>query len=138
MTFGKLVSGRLANDLLNERNFWDWAEGRTQLLPAVDVEESENDYVFRAEIPGLKKEDVKISLVDNVLTLAGEKKAEERRQDRTYHRVERTSGSFRRTYSISKPIQADKISAQYKDGVLEITVPKAEEAKPREIEIKVQ
>ena len=75
MTFGK-IAGRHLSDLVSEGNFWDWAEGRTQLLPAVDVEESENDYVFRAELPGLKKEDVKISLADNVLTLSGEKKGE--------------------------------------------------------------
>ncbi|HVM33085.1 MAG TPA: Hsp20/alpha crystallin family protein [bacterium] len=137
MTFGKLAR-RHFDGLLNEGNFWDWAEGRTQLLPAVDVEETEAEYLFKAELPGLRKEDVKISLSDNVLEISGEKRSEERAKDRTYHRVERSYGAFRRTYAISKPIQADKIAARYKDGVLEITVPKAEEAKPREIEIKVQ
>ncbi|HET9870098.1 MAG TPA: Hsp20/alpha crystallin family protein [bacterium] len=137
MSFGQL-SRRHFGDLLSEGNFWDWAEGRTQILPAVDVEETQNEYIFRAELPGVDKDQVKIALADNVLTISGEKRSEERKSDRTYHRVERLAGSFRRTYSLSQPLQADKVSARYKDGVLEITVPKAEEAKPREIQIQVQ
>jgi HSP20 family protein len=137
MTFGHLTRRHLFNELLQERNLWDLAERQAQWVPAVDVEETEKNYIFRAETPGLKKEDVKISVKDNVLTLSGEKKLEERQESRTYHRVERVSGSFQRTYSITEPIQADQISASYKDGLLEIVVPKAEEIKPKEIEIKV-
>jgi len=137
MTFGKLATRSFLDELLQERNLWDLAESRARWLPAVDVEETEKNYVFRAEIPGLKKEDVKISVKDNVLTLSGEKKAEERKDANTYHRVERVYGSFQRTYSITKPIQADRISAGYQNGLLEIVVPKAEEIKPKEIEIQV-
>jgi HSP20 family protein len=137
MTFGHLTRRHLFNELLQERNLWDSAERQALWIPAVDVEETEKNYIFRAETPGLKKEDVKISVKDNVLTLSGEKKSEERQESSTYHRVERGYGSFQRTYSITKPIQADQISANYKDGLLEIVVPKAEEIKPKEIEIKV-
>ena len=84
---------------------------------------------------GLKKEDVKISILDNILTLSGEKKSEEKSENRKYHRSERTYGAFERKYSLASPIQADKVTASFKDGVLEIRVPKAEEAKPKEIQI---
>jgi HSP20 family protein len=104
----------------------------------VDVEESEDAYILKAEMPGLRKEDVKISLSDNVLTLTGEKKSEERSKDKRYHRVERSYGAFQRSFALSAPIQADKVSASFKEGILTVTVPKSEEAKPREIDIRVE
>ncbi len=131
-------------DQLFERVFQDrfdseWKGLGPHWVPAVDVEETENEYLFKAEMPGLKKEDVKISLLDNVLTLTGEKKTEEKKTDKEkkYHRVERSYGSFQRSFALSSPIQGDKISASYRDGILEIVVPKSEESKPKEIDIKV-
>lgn len=136
MKFEKPVGSHL-RDFLIEDGFWDWAEGRSQWVPAVDVEESEKDYVLRAEVPGLKKENIKISLTEKGLSLSGEKKAEAAREGRTVHRAERPFGAFQRTYALAEPIQTDKITAQYKDGILEITVPKAQKEQPQEIEIQV-
>lgn len=132
-------------DQLFERVFQDHLdpEGKgfgSTWVPAVDVEESENEYLFRAEMPGMKKGDVKISLLDNVLTLSGEKKTEEKKLDmnKKYHRVERSYGSFQRSFALSAPVKADAITASYKDGILEIVVPKSEESKPKEIDIQVR
>jgi HSP20 family protein len=118
----------------------DWKGLGNNWVPAVDVEETENEYLFKAERPGIRKEDVKISLLDNVLTLSGEKRTEEKKteKDKKYHRVERTYGTFQRSFALSSPLKSDKISASYKDGILEIVVPKSEEAKPREIDIQVK
>jgi HSP20 family protein len=105
--------------------------------PAVDIEETEADYRLKAELPGLRKEDVKISVEDNVLTLSGERREEKTEKNRKVHRVERSYGSFTRSFSLPSSIAADKVTAAYKDGVLEIVVPKREEARPRQVEIKV-
>ncbi len=132
-------------DQLFERVFEDrwepqWKGIASNWIPAVDVEETENEYLFKAEMPGMKKEDVKISLLDNVLTLTGEKRTEEKKTDKEkkYHRVERSYGAFQRSFALSSPIRAEKISASFKDGILEISVPKSEEAKPKEIDIDVK
>lgn len=106
--------------------------------PAVDIEETEADYRLKAELPGLKKEDVKISVEDNVLTLSGERKEEKSEKNRKVHRLERSYGSFVRSFSLPSSIAADKVTAAYKDGVLEIVVPKKEEAKPRQVDIKIE
>ncbi len=118
----------------------DWRSLGNNWVPAVDVEETENEYVFKAEMPGIKKDDVKISILDNVLTLTGEKRTVEEKTDKEkkYHRVERSYGTFQRSFALSSPIKADKISATYKDGILEIQVPKTEEAKPKEIDIQIR
>jgi HSP20 family protein len=76
-------------------------------------------------------------LADNVLTISGEKKFEEKKDDRKYHRVERSYGAFRRSFTLGAPVQGDRIKASFKDGILEVTLPKSEEAKPREIDIQV-
>lgn len=108
-------------------------------LPAVDIEETENEYRIHAEMPGMKKEDVKVTVVDNVLTISGEKKAEAEQKDekRRLHRSERIFGTFQRSFTLPEPVVADKIAASFKDGVLTVVVPKSEEAKPRKIEVKV-
>ncbi len=105
--------------------------------PAVDIEETDADYRLKAELPGLKKEDVKISVEDNVLTLSGERREEKAEKGRKVHRIERGFGSFFRSFSLPTSIAADKVTASYKDGVLEVVVPKKEEAKPRQVEIKI-
>jgi len=107
------------------------------LAPAVDVEETPDGYVFRADLPGMQPKDVKITMNGDTLTLRGERKREEKKTDDSFHRIERSYGTFERSYTLGAPVRADQVKASYKDGVLEIRVPKAEEAKAREIDVQV-
>jgi HSP20 family protein len=111
-------------------------ETPTLWQPVVDVEEHADGYTLRAELPGMKLEDLKITLVDNQLVIRGEKKREVEKKDANYHRSERVFGAFERVFTLSQAVGADKIEATYRDGVLEVKIPKAEDAKPREIPIK--
>ncbi len=106
--------------------------------PAVDIIENNDTYILKAEIPGMNKDDVKITLENNLLTIRGEKKNEVEKKDGNYHRVERSCGSFERSFTIPGTIKANDIDAQYKDGVLTLTLPKAEDAKPKRIEVNVK
>lgn len=135
-----LYSGveRLFDDFFGVGRDLDLPASMRAWAPAVDIEETEGEYRLKAELPGLKKEDVKISVEDNVLTIAGERKEEKAEKHRKVHRVERSYGSFSRSFSLPASIAADRVSASYKDGVLEIVVPKKEEAKPRQVEIKIE
>ncbi len=108
----------------------------TSWWPRADVVENNEAYVIKAELPGISKNDVKITLHENVLTIKGEKKQEKEEKDRNFHRVERSYGSFERSFTLPSGVKDDKIEAAYKDGILTITLPKAEEAKPKEIEVK--
>ena len=105
--------------------------------PAVDVLESKDSYHIRAELPGMKKEDIKVEVKDGTLTLSGERKSEKLAEDVEYRHVERVDANFWRSFSLPETVKRDGIEATYKDGVLEIRVPKAEEAKPRQIEVSV-
>ncbi len=106
--------------------------------PATDIAEHDDEYVVRLELPGVKKEDVKITMRENVLTIQGEKRQEKETGGESHHRVERVYGSFQRSFTLPTTVKADKIDAEYKDGVLNVTLPKAEEAKPKQIEVKVK
>ena len=112
-------------------------EGSTTWQPVVDVEETPEAYHVRTELPGLRLEDIKITVADNALSIRGEKRREEEKKGATYHRVERVYGSFERSFSLGHAVAADKIEATYRDGVLEVSIPKAEEAKAREIQVKI-
>jgi HSP20 family protein len=104
--------------------------------PAVDIFEAQNhDLVVKAELPAMKKEDIKVSVEQNVLTLEGERKFDEAIAKDQYHRLERASGTFRRSFTLPATIDAARISAAYVDGVLTITIPQREEAKAREVQI---
>jgi HSP20 family protein len=105
--------------------------------PAVDIVEEKDHFVVRAELPGVEKKDVKITIENNVLALRGEKKFEEEKEGKNFHRVERSYGSFYRSFTLPTSVVSNKIEASYADGVLTITIPKSEEAKPKEIEVKV-
>jgi HSP20 family protein len=105
--------------------------------PVVDILESESDLIVRAEIPGVKRDDIDVEVTAESLTIRGERKFDEASKDK-YLRVERAYGPFSRSFSIGVPVQADKAKAAYHDGVLEITVPKAEEVKPKKIEINTE
>lgn len=114
------------------------AEGAEKTwAPVVDILENETDLIVRAELPGIKREDIDIQVTAESLTIRGERKFDEDSEDK-YLRVERTYGPFQRSFSIGVPVQPDKIKAAYRDGVLEIIVPKAEEVKPKKIEINAE
>jgi HSP20 family protein len=104
-------------------------------LPAADITETDDQFEIKAELPGLKKEDVKINLVDNVLTIRGEKKTEQDEKNKYCHRMERIFGSFIRSFSLGTKVDNSKIKAEFKDGVLTLALPKAAESKPRQIEV---
>ncbi|MBI1806486.1 MAG: Hsp20/alpha crystallin family protein [Ignavibacteria bacterium] len=107
-------------------------------MPAVDIIERENDYYIKAELPGVNKNDVRITVQNDVLTIRGEKKNETEKKSDNYRRVERSYGSFERSFTLPTSVKNDKIEASYDNGVLTISLPKAEESKPKEIEVKVK
>jgi HSP20 family protein len=104
-------------------------------MPAMDLVESGDHFVLRADLPGMSEEDVKIEFEDGTLTVSGERKAEHEEKEEGYYRVERAFGSFSRTLTLPTGIDADAVSASFDRGVLEIRIPKPEESKPRRIEI---
>ncbi len=108
------------------------------LMPAVDITERDNDFYIKAELPGVQKNDVKITVQNDILTIRGEKKQEAEKKGENYHRVERAYGSFQRSFTLPASVRSDRIEAAFNDGVLTISLPKAEEAKPKEIEVKVK
>ena len=114
----------------------DWALGGSW-APAVDIFEHEDDIVLKAELPGVDPKDVEIRVENNVLSLRGERKFESEVKREDYHRVERTYGSFSRSFTLPNVVDTEKIEADYKDGVLKVTLPQKEEAKPKQISISV-
>jgi HSP20 family protein len=110
----------------------------TYFAPPVDIAEQENEYVVKMELPGVSKDEVKISLESNILTIKGEKKHEKEEKNKNFQRTERTYGSFQRSFTLPSTVKNDKIDAVFADGVLKITLPKAEEAKPKQIEVKLR
>jgi HSP20 family protein len=107
-------------------------------LPSLNVAETKNELVVKAEVPGMDFKDIDISLSDGVLTIKGEKKQEKEEKEADYHLVERSYGVFTRSIPLPQEVESDKISASYKGGVLKVTLPKSEETKKKEIRIKVE
>ena len=105
--------------------------------PPVDIYENGDNLVLKAELPGINPDDVEIRVEDNTLYLKGERKFEKEVKEQNYHRVERSYGTFTRTFSLPNSIDSDKVAANFKDGVLTLTMPKKEEAKPKTIKINV-
>jgi len=105
-------------------------------MPAVDVHEDEDNLHLKAELPGMKKDDIKISIHEGVLTLSGERKLDEKYKDAEVYRSERCLGRFQRTLTLPTMVNPEKVKATYRDGVLTVLLPKAEESKPKHIEIK--
>jgi len=105
-------------------------------MPPVDIREEEDCFVIQAELPGFQSKDIDIQFENGVLTLAGERRFEKEDQKQNYHRIERAYGRFTRSFTLPSGVQGDKVSAAYKEGILEVLVPKAEESKPRKITIK--
>jgi len=105
--------------------------------PLVDVMEDEDKIVVKADLPGMKKENIDIELTGDTLTIKGERKFEDEEKKDNYVRVERAYGQFMRSFTIGVPVNASEIKASYKDGTLEVTIPKAEEIKPKKVEVAV-
>ena len=126
---------RLVNEFFRGGNGGDGSWRTGAWTPAVDIYESDQALTLKAELPGFSKDDVQIDIKDNVLTLKGERKREHEVKEEQYHRVERVFGAFRRSFVLPALIDADKAEATFKDGVLELKLPKAEEAKPKRIGI---
>jgi HSP20 family protein len=127
-------------DRLFETPLADFNRGTQQFLggwvPAVDLYEDKENVTVRVELPGMKKEDIGLTIHEGVLTISGERKEEEKHKDTQVCRTERFLGRFQRTLTLPSPVLADKVSASYKDGMLTITLPKPEESKPKQIEVK--
>lgn len=107
-----------------------------EFTPAFDVSETEKELIVKAEVPGMDKNDIDISLSDGMLTIKGEKKREREDKHENYHTVERRYGAFSRTMPLPVEVDTDKVDATYKDGVLKITLPKSKTAKSKKIEVK--
>lgn len=107
-------------------------------LPVLDMVDRENEVVIRAELPGIKKEDLHVSVTGNTLTIEGERKMEEEVEEENYYCCERSYGRFYRELALPSNVDREKIASEFKDGVLEIRMPKTEEAKPKEIEVKMK
>jgi HSP20 family protein len=139
-TFGRLSSLRDELDRLFESPFAGLTNA-SQLLsgwtPALDVYEDKENFIVKAELPGMKNEDIDVSLHDGSLSISGERKSETKHKDAEVYRAERFFGRFQRTVTLPAPVAADKVKAQYKDGILTVTLPKTEEAKPKQIDVSV-
>lgn len=124
---------RIFNELFDrsqESNLTPWA-------PAVDIFEGQNELVVKADLPDIKPEELDIRVENNILTIRGERKFEKKVDEKNYLRVERSYGSFARSFSLANTVNAEAIKADYKDGVLTLTIPKREEAKPKQIKVNV-
>jgi HSP20 family protein len=108
-----------------------------QWFPLVDITEDDREYLIKAELPEVKKEEVKVTVENGVLTVSGERRFEKEEKERKYHRVERSYGSFTRSFSVPDDADDSKVSADFKDGILTIRLAKSEKARPRAIEVNV-
>lgn len=130
---------QLSNDLLALSPFkgdQTLESVRGNWFPAIDISEDQNHISVKADLPGLRKEDIQVSLDNNILTIRGERKTEQDKKEKNYHRVERSYGVFERSFNLGSSVDGAKVNAVYNDGVLEITIPKSEAAKPKQIEVK--
>jgi len=125
---------RLFDDLLGESE----EEPSAVWSPRVDVTELDDKFVVTAELPGLAKGDVKVEVKNGILSISGEKRSEQEKKDRNIYMSERCFGKFNRTFQLPDNVSADKIGAEFNNGVLNITLPKLEESKPKQIEIKIK
>ena len=110
--------------------FADWA-------PAMDVQETDKEYLIKADLPDVKKEDVKVGIEDGILSVEGERKQEKEEKGRKFHRIERAYGKFVRRMTVPTDVDATKVAAEFKDGVLNVHLPKSADAKPRMVDVKV-
>lgn len=130
---------QLQNELSNvmnvpniEANF-----GTEEWAPAVDIKETENDFIIHADLPGVQSKDIEVTAENGLLTIKGERESKKEEEKDNYKRIERFSGSFLRRFTLPDSADLEKISAKTKDGVLELSIPKAEKSKPKRIDVKV-
>jgi len=139
-TFAPLSNLRDEIDRLFEAPLAELARS-SQLLsgwtPALDVSEDKDNFYVKAELPGMKREEIELTLHDGSLSISGERKSESKHEEAEIYRAERFFGRFQRTVTLPTPVASDKVKAQYKDGILTVTLPKTEEAKPKHIEVNV-
>jgi HSP20 family protein len=129
---------RLFNDFFTGFPFGDsWVETKESWIPSVDILEKEGNLILRAELPGMTEKEIDLKLEGNVLTLKGERKMENEDHKSTFHRIESYHGSFTRSFRLPETVDTEKINAEYKNGVLTITLPQKPETKPREIPVMV-
>ena len=114
---------------------WETPVSTTAWNPSVDIFENDNEVVIKAELPGMNPKDIDVRLENNVLMLKGERQFEKETKEENYHRIEREYGSFSRSFALPTAVNGDSVTAEYKDGVLKITLPKREETKPKPIKI---
>jgi len=138
--FGRLTDLRDDIDRLFESPLAEWARSSNVLsgwTPALDLFEDKDNLFVKVELPGMKREEIEVSLHEGSLSISGERKSEQKHEDGDVYRAERFFGRFQRTVMLPTPVAADKVKAQYKDGILSITLPKTEEAKPKHIDVNV-
>jgi HSP20 family protein len=109
----------------------------SEWTPTVDISETDREYVIKMELPEVKKEDVKVTVEDGVLTIQGERRMEKEEKGKKYHRVERAYGSFVRSFTVPDQVDESKVTAEFRDGMLNLRLPKSERAKPKAIDVKV-
>lgn len=124
---------RVFNRSLTKSNAWERG-----FSPSIELQDENDHFLVSADVPGLKKEDLNISVEGNLLTLQGERKIQQEKKEKGYQYSEKFYGKFTRVVELPTEIQADKVKAAYKDGVLEITLPKSENAKPKKIDVEVK
>ena len=125
-----LTPARIGNGGEELMTISEWA-------PSVDIIEDEKEYLVKADLPEVKKDEVKVTVENGVLTITGERKMEKEEKDKKYHRVERSYGNFLRSFTLPDGADGTKVNAEFKDGVLKVHLPKSEKAKPKAIEVKV-
>jgi len=126
----RLFGGSLRTGADPSFMFTDWA-------PAVDIEETEKEYVVKADLPEVKKEDVKVTVDEGVLTVEGERKQEKEEKNKRFHKIERAYGKFVRRFELPTEVDAAKVQAEFKDGVLNVHLPKSPHGTPKTIQVKV-
>ena len=141
--FGELLGiqdeiNRLFDTMLPQRSSERMGLFEGEWAPAVDVLEDDDRVIVKAELPGTTEKDIEVSILGDTLTIKGEKKKEAQKEDRKYHRLERTYGAFHRSVSLPTSVASDKVKASFNNGTLEIDLPKKEEVKPRQIKIEVK
>jgi HSP20 family protein len=136
---GDLVTWRNDMNRMFEDSFKDWfgAQPLTRWAPAVDIVEKETEYIITAELPGIDQKDVEVEAHEGVLTIRGEKKTEHEKNADCWHCVERAYGSFERSFTLPGTVKAEDIKAAFNNGVLEVKLPKTEEAKPKKITVDI-
>jgi len=138
--FADLVELREKVNRLFEDGYGDWqaAPGLAQWTPAVDIVEKEDGIQISADLPGIPQEDIDVEVHDGTLTIKGEKKKETEVKEGGYHRIERTYGSFERSFTLPSGVKHDEIKASFRNGVLDVFIPKVEEAKPKKVSVEIK